>query len=59
MIRTVDAQYETIALELRDGVLIVTLNRPESLNAFTITMLMSSSTSSGPSMTTTTSTPWW
>ncbi|AII03324.1 MULTISPECIES: crotonase/enoyl-CoA hydratase family protein [Rhodococcus] len=38
MIRTVDVEYETIALELRDGVLIVTLNRPESLNAFTITM---------------------
>ena len=37
MIRTVDAEYETIALELRDGVLIVTLNRPD-LNAFTITM---------------------
>jgi len=31
--------YETLLTELRDGVLTVTLNRPERLNAFTIQMM--------------------
>lgn len=30
--------YETLMLELNDGVLWLTLNRPEQLNAFTVTM---------------------
>ena len=32
------SDYETVAYDVRDGVLTLTLNRPDNLNAFTVTM---------------------
>ncbi len=34
-----DPGYETITVEVTDGIMTLTLNRPERMNAFTITML--------------------